>query len=199
MKETFAMRPNIRRATAEDAGQVAELIATAFAGLKSLAYLVPDRRERHKIMIAGFRILVDHAVEHGEIDLVDDGPAAAVWFPHDAPMPDPEDYERRLAEATGEWAERFRALDALFAANHPTEPCHYLAFLAVHPKRQNQGLGGALLRHHHARLGGLPVYLEANDPRNRDLYARHGYQERPSFALPDGTLYWPMWRPVTLD
>jgi GNAT superfamily N-acetyltransferase len=197
MGETFAMRPAIRRATAEDAGQVAELIATATAGLKAPAYLVPDRRERHKIMIADVLILVDHAVQHGEIDLIDDGPAAAVWFLDTAPRPDPEDYARRLAEATGEWAERFRERDALFAANRPADPCHYLAFLAVHPNRQNEGLGTALLRHHHARLGGMPAYLEANDPRNRDLYARHGYEERASFTLPDGTMFWPMWRPVT--
>ena len=42
-----------------------------------------------------------------------------------------------------------------------------------------------------------PPYPEATDPRNRDLYARHGYQVREPFALPDGALFWPMWRPGT--
>ncbi|WP_433435649.1 GNAT family N-acetyltransferase [Nonomuraea sp. CA-141351] len=196
MTESWTMRPVIRRATADDAGQVAELIATAFSGLRSVHYLVPVRRDRHRVMTANIRILVDHAVEHGEIHLIDDGPAVAVWFPGTAPLPEPPDYDRRLVAATGPWIERFRALDALLAANHPAEPYHYLAFLAVHPGRQGQGLGSALLRHHHARLGGVPAYLEASDPRNRDLYARHGYQAREPFALPDGTLYWPMLRPA---
>ncbi|MEO3802340.1 hypothetical protein [Nonomuraea sp. B1E8] len=38
--------------------------------------------------------------------------------------------------------------------------------------------------------------LEANDPRKRDLYARNGYQGRGTFALPDGAVFWPMWRPA---
>ncbi|MFG1704988.1 GNAT family N-acetyltransferase [Nonomuraea sp. M3C6] len=196
MGETFALRPVIRRATADDAGRVAELIATAFAGLNAVRYLVPDRRERHRVMTANLRIFVDHAVEHGEVDLIDDGPAVAVWFSHTSPLPEPKDYDRRLEAATGEWIERFRVLDALFEENHPAQPYHHLAFLAVHPDRQDQGLGSALLRHHHARLAGAPAYLEASDPRNRDLYARHGYEVREPFALPDGTLFWPMWRPA---
>lgn len=195
-QQTWAMRPVIRHATADDAGPVAELIATAFSGLRVVHYLVPERRERHRVMTANFRILVDHAVEHGEIHLIDDGPAVAVWFPRTAPLPEPPDYDRRLAETTGEWAERFRALDELSGANHPAEPYHHLAFLAVHPDRQNEGLGSALLRYQHARLGGVPAYLEASDPRNRDLYVRHGYRQSEPFALPDGTLFWPMRRPA---
>ncbi|MGW3349879.1 GNAT family N-acetyltransferase [Nonomuraea rubra] len=191
----FALRPSVRLATADDAQRVAELIATAFSGLRPMAYLVPDRRERHRIIAANFRILVEHAVEHGEIHLIDDGPAVAVWFPYTSPLPAPHDYDRRLAEATGAWVERFRTLDELFERNHPAAPHHHLAFLAVHPDRQNEGLGTALLRYQHDRLGGLPAYLEASDPRNRDLYARHGYQAREPFALPDGALFWPMWRP----
>ncbi|WP_113701375.1 GNAT family N-acetyltransferase [Nonomuraea lactucae] len=190
------IRERIRGAGAGDAGAVAELIATAFASLDAVSYLVPDPEGRHEIMTAHFRILVDHAVEHGEIDVIDDGPAVAVWFPRTAPLPDPPGYERRLAEATGPWVERFRALDALFDKHHPVEPHHHLALLAVHPPRQGQGLGTALLRHHHARLGRLPAYLEASSPRSRDLYLRHGYRPREEFALPDGSAFWAMWRPA---
>jgi hypothetical protein len=53
-----------------------------------------------------------------------------------------------------------------------------------------------LLDRHHARLdqAGLPAYLEANHPRNRDLYARHGYRVRSVIELPDGPPLWTMWR-----
>jgi GNAT superfamily N-acetyltransferase len=42
---------------------------------------------------------------------------------------------------------------------------------------QGRGLGSALLRHVLATCDGdaLPAYLEATNPRNRDLYARHGF------------------------
>ncbi|MGW0802326.1 GNAT family N-acetyltransferase [Nonomuraea sp. NPDC002799] len=195
-QRTWTMRPSVRPATADDAEQVAELIATAFAELRVTSYLVPEPRGRHAIMAGTYRILVDHAIEHGEVHLIDDGPAVAVWFP-DPPLPEIKDYDSRSAAITGAAAERFRALDALFARNHPAEPHHYLAFLAVHPDCQGEGLGSALLRHHHARLGGAPVYLEASSTGSRDLYARHGYQARETFALPDGPMYWPMWRPAT--
>jgi hypothetical protein len=39
-----------------------------------------------------------------------------------------------------------------------------------------------------------PAYLEAHDPRNRDLYLRHGYQVRSVIDLPDGPPLWTMWR-----
>ncbi|TDD46278.1 GNAT family N-acetyltransferase [Nonomuraea terrae] len=186
------MRPAVRHATADDAKRVAELVATAFSGLRAVAYLVPERRERQRVLTAAFLITVEHALEHGEVHVFDDGQAAAVWMPHTAPQP--RDYELRMADATGEWADRFRLLDELFEANRPEPPYHSLAFLAVRPDRQNQGLGTALLRYGHDRLAGAPAYLEASDPRNRDLYARHGYRQREPFALPDGALFWPMLR-----
>lgn len=79
----------------------------------------------------------------------------------------------------------------------PEEPRHHLALLAVDPARQGGGLGSTLLRHHHATLdgNGTPAYLEASSPGSRDLYRRHGYELRETFALPDGTKFWPMWRP----
>ncbi|GAB3958082.1 hypothetical protein GCM10027614_74860 [Micromonospora vulcania] len=84
----------------------------------------------------------------------------------------------------------------MFAANHPHTDHHHLAFLATRPDRQGQGLGTALLEHHHAWLdeAGMPGYLEASSPRSRDLYARNGYRTGEPFRVPDGTPFWPMWR-----
>lgn len=188
---------SIRRAGPADAARVAELIATAFASLAAVNWLVPDPAPRLRIMTDDFRILVGHALQYGHIDLVDEGPAVAVWFDRTGPVPEPPDYDRRLAAACGEWTDRFRILDRLFEGNHPEEPHHHLAFLAVHPGRQRRALGTALLQHHHTALDdeGVPAYLEASSPGSRDLYLRHGYELRDTFALPDGTLFWPMWRP----
>ena len=44
------------------------------------------------------------------------------------------------------------------------------------------------------RTSRIPAYLEANDPRNRDLYLRHGYTSRPEIRLPGGPPLWPLWR-----
>ncbi len=187
----------IRRATPADASRVAELIATAFAPLDAVAWLVPEPADRQRIMTADFRIFVDHAIEHGHVDLIDEVPAAAVWFPRTEPIPEPADYDRRLAAACDPWTDRFRVLDALFEENHPDEPHYHLALLAVEPEWQGGGPGSALLRRRHSELDATatPAYLEASSTGSRDLYLRHGYESGEPFTLPDGTPFWPMWRP----
>jgi GNAT superfamily N-acetyltransferase len=193
-------RPRIVRAGAGEARIAAGLVATAFADLPQIAWLVPDPAERARIMTDNFQIFVDHALDHGEIHLLGDHSGVAVWFDRSsAPTPPPKDYDDRLAAACAPYTERFRELDELFDAHHPEQPHHHLALLAVHPGRQGAGLGTALLEHHHPRLdeAGLPAYLEASTPRSRDLYLRHGYQPRGEpFHLGDcATPFWPMWRP----
>jgi predicted N-acetyltransferase YhbS len=191
----------IRRATPDDAPLVAELVATAFGQLAAVAWLVPDVSARPRVMTANFRIFVDHAIEYGHVDLVEEAPAVAVWFPRTGLLPEPADYDRRLAAACDPWTDRFQVLDELMEKNHPTEPHHHLAFLAVHPDRQGAGLGSILLRRYHDVLDATATaaYLEASSTGSRDLYLRHGYEQRKPFTLPDGTPFWPMWRPPATE
>jgi GNAT superfamily N-acetyltransferase len=95
--------------------------------------------------------------------------------------------------------ERLRLLRRLMDERHPYGPAHHhLAYLGVRPDRQRQGIGSYLLIGHHAYLhvAGIPAYLEANDPRNRQLYLRHGYTDVGApIVLPNGIPIWPMWRP----
>ena len=112
----------------------------------------------------------------------------------------PADYAARLAEVTGQWADRFSAFDAVLDRHHPTGVAyHYLAILAVRPDRQGEGIGSALLRAYHQVLDREPdalAYLEAAELRSRQLYRRHGYLPSGLFYLPgDGPAMWPMVRP----
>ncbi|MFI6762018.1 GNAT family N-acetyltransferase [Micromonospora sp. NPDC050417] len=191
--------PVIERAETADARVLGELIAEAFQSLAACRWLVPDPVGRLQILSDDFHILVEHALEWGLVETTADRRAVAVWLPAVGdPLPPPSDYDKRLVAACGEWTERFRLLDDLFEANHPQEAHHHLAFLAVGPERQGNGVGSALLRHRHAFLDeqGLPAYLDASSADSRDLYARHGYRASEPFRLPDGTPFWPMWRPA---
>ena len=191
----------VRHVSPLDTAEITELVVDAMWDGPVARWMHPDPMSRRRKAPRYTEIFVEHAVQYGEVygTTDDDGRmvAVALWFPLTSMIPPPYDYDRRMKEAMEGSIDRVRHLDAELEAHHPLDPHHYLAFLAVRPSRQNQGLGSGLLNRHHARLdrAGLPAYLEANDPRNRDLYLRHGYQVRSVIELPDGPPLWCMWRP----
>jgi GNAT superfamily N-acetyltransferase len=175
----------IRSVAPVDITEITRLLAAAMGDGPVARWLAPDPDVRR-----------DYAPVYATADDAGDMSGVALWFPLTSLIPPPADYDVRLKDASGLAFDRARELDAALEAHHPMEPHHYLAFIAVHPRYQNRGIGSALLDRHHARLdaAGLPAYLEANDPRNRDLYLRHGYECREAIRLPDGPPIWPMWR-----
>jgi GNAT superfamily N-acetyltransferase len=200
---TYAIQDLVTRNVAPvDTAEITDLVAGAMWDGPVAQWLQPDPAARRADSPHYFEIFVEHAVRCGEIYATADAitgqlSGVALWFPLTSLIPPPWDYERRLKEVAGDAFERACQLDAALDTNHPLEPHHYLAFLAVRPGCQGQGIGSALLDRHHARLdqAGLPAYLEANHSRNRDLYVRHGYRVRSVIELPDGPSLWTMWRP----
>jgi len=187
----------IVRAGSTDAVWIADLIGAEFQHLEVTAWLVPDKNERARILPRNFEIYVEHALTHGEVDVTDDRTAAAVWLPRTAPLPPVPGYDQRLAQVCGEFVDRFHHLDKLFEQHHPEPPHHHLAFLAVRKDRQGEGVGSALLAHHHAMLDrdGIAAFLEASSTGSRDLYLRHGFEVTEEFRLGRGSPpLWRMWR-----
>jgi GNAT superfamily N-acetyltransferase len=115
----------------------------------------------------------DHCTAYGLEDCV----AVALWHPPGV-GPDEETVMRLMRESMDDrtfedFSGVFEQMDQL----HPTDATWYLPLTGVEPVAQGRGLGGALLRHALTICDRdrLPAYLEATSPRNRDLYARHGY------------------------
>jgi GNAT superfamily N-acetyltransferase len=182
-------------------GRISELLTVTIGEGAVARWLTPEPMARRLNGPAYFDIFVEYVFQHGEVYATVDQASgelvgAALWLPYTTPLPPPREYDRRLKEACGSAFDLACELDAALEAHHPTDPHHYLAFMAVHPYRQNLGIGSALLARHHARIdaAGIPAYLEANDSRNRDLYARHGYVTQTVIRLPDGPPVWPMVR-----
>lgn len=181
----------------QDIVWAAELIARSFAHLDLDRYAVPDDSHRPTIMRDFYHLLTTSAAEGaGEVMLADG--AVAVWFDRTKASAAPPDYERRLSDITGPYLPRFARLNALFDKHEPAEPHWELAFLAVDADQRGRGVGGALMRHMHARLDdeGLAAFLHATNLNNQRLYRRHGYvdMDPPVVRLPDGGAFYPMWR-----
>jgi GNAT superfamily N-acetyltransferase len=199
---TYAIQELVIRDVAPvDTDEITRLLADAMGDGPVARWLMPDTTIRREQSPGYFRIFVEHAIRYGEVyanvdEVSGDLAGVALWFPFTSLIPPPVDYDVRLKDICGSAYDRVCELDAALEAHHPMDPHHYLAFVAVHPDRQNRGVGSALLDRHHARLdrAGIPAYLEANHPRNRDLYLRHGYVSSPPIMLPDGPPIWPMWR-----
>ncbi len=189
----------IVRAYDADTGMLSQVIADAFLNLAPCRWLIDDLAARREILPGYFRMLVEHAMADGVVDTTVGRGAAALWIPAGPHGPgQPGGYDERLAEVTGQWAERFAAFDQELDAHHLTGVAHHhLAILAVHPDLQGRGIGTALLDAHHAILDtdGIVAYLEASDERTRGLYLRHGYADYGSpIALPGGPSMYPMLR-----
>jgi ribosomal protein S18 acetylase RimI-like enzyme len=189
---------SIRAARPGEIPAVGHLIAVSFNDLAANAYLVPPLADRVPVLAEFFTLLTEQAARVDVVDGPDGLAATAVWFDNTTEQPDPPEYDKRLAALAGPYRAHFDALDELFAAHHPHPPHWHLAFLAVHPDRQGEGIGGELMRRTHDELDrdGVPAYLEATNADNVRLYRRYGYRDLDpaEMSLPDGTPFFRMWR-----
>lgn len=119
------------------------------------------------------------AFDHGTARGLEDCVAVALWLPPGV-GPDEETVIGLMRESMDD--QTFEDVNGVFeqmAELHPTDDHWYLPLTGVDPVAQGRGLGSALLRYalKTCDSDGLPAYLEATSPRNRDLYARHGFKD----------------------
>ncbi|MFI1679691.1 GNAT family N-acetyltransferase [Streptomyces sp. NPDC020607] len=206
----------IRRAGADDREDVIRLLDAALVHDPVSSWVFPDEEHRlrtHRALLGAF---LDIALDEGYVDVTEDGAAVALWWsvpvgPHDADGDGEgangagvgseagvEDGPALLRRAVDPDNERVEVIGRLTEAIHPTDRAHeYLHLIAVHPDRQGEGLGTALVTAVLDRCDrdGLHAYLEASNARSRDLYARLGFAFMgTTLDLPDGPPMWPMWR-----
>jgi GNAT superfamily N-acetyltransferase len=190
--------PAIRLAGAADLPAVIAVLAAALDHTEIAHWLVPDDDERVQVYRRYFALVAPWFSDNGTVYVTEDRSAAALWACVDGAFePDIADYDQRLVRACGAATGRFVQLDLAMHAGHWAGlPHHYLAFLAVAPARQGQGIGTRLLHAHHQLVDRdrLPSYLEATGQRNAALYARHGYLREQPLPIGDGPPLYPMVR-----
>lgn len=177
--------PAVGTARAEEARQIAELLARAFCD-NPLSVAVVDSAKpgrRLRASRAGIRNLVEVALVHGEVWTARNGgaPRAALVAspPGQHPLPAAPVAQRLLTpwlqgwRVARRWAEVFEALQQ----HHPLGRHWYLGTLGVDPPGQGRGVGTQLLRRWLRRVdeAGGEVYLETDRERNVSWYQREGF------------------------
>jgi len=194
-------RYDVRKARPTQAVTLAGTLAKAFYDDPLFTWLLPDASRRLAIAGRGFELYLKEVwLRHEETYTVGDSAGVCVWEP-------PGTWKLAVREQIALLPAMLRIfgrnlprlLGTLNAVekNHPTEPHHYLAFVGVDPESQGRGMGSILMHPVLRRCDaeGLPAYLEASAPRNRELYERHGFEVteeiRPGRGGPP---MWRMWR-----
>ncbi len=192
-----------RRATDADSAVLSRLFAAAFTTDPIFNWMArPGPRRAQVLEQFFFWLLKTRAIPFGEVWMSADGNVCAAWLPPGT------------TASSGGFVEQMRLLplfvrlcgfprlmrgsamaDAM-EKNHPHEHHYYLAFIAVAPRLQGLGLGGAMLEATVKRADemGVPAYLENSNPRNTKLYERAGFVARKNIAPPGAPPLMGMWR-----
>ena len=193
--------PRVKQVTDAEAEQVTELFTLAFHDDPTWSWAFPDAEKRvahHRIW---WGLYMHSALPHGCVWMTEDGGAASLWIPPNAPELSEEDEARvdpLLRELVDVHADDVLTLLDRFDANHPRHtPHYYLSLLGTHPEHRGQGKGMGLLAENLAQMDeqGIPAYLESSNRSNDHRYERLGFVHVGEFAAPaDGPTVACMWR-----
>ena len=192
----------VTKAAPEDAAALARTLARALADDPVTTWFLPREADRPQRLLRGFEqvFLRRIALPRDATFSVEAHAGVAMWLPPGQAQLGALEQLRLLPAMARAWGRHLpRALRGMSAmdAGHPHEPHWYLWLLGVDPQRQGEGLGSRLLAEVLERCDrdGVPAYLEATTPRNRELYLSHGFEDAGDLRLPDdGPRLWPMWR-----
>jgi len=192
-----------RRASATDAESLSLLFTAAFLNDPVFDWIARSGPGRARALEQFFFwLLKTRAIPFGEVWMCEG--ACAAWLPPGTPASPGGFVEQmkllplfvRLCGLPR--LMRGAAMAEAMEKNHPAEDHFYLAFIAVAPRLQGLGLGGALLEATLARADekAVPAYLENSNPKNTMLYERCGFSSRCNIAPPGGPPLLAMWRPA---
>lgn len=192
-----------RRATTDDAALLSRLFAAAFTADPVFNWIArPGPRRAEALEQFFFWLLKTRAIPFGEVWMSRDGNGCAAWLPPGTPAsPGGFSEQMRLLPLFVRLCGfprlmRGSAMADAMEKNHPHEDHYYLSFIAVAPRLQGLGLGGAMLDATVKRADemGVPAYLENSNPRNTKLYERAGFVARKNIAPQGAPPLIGMWR-----
>jgi ribosomal protein S18 acetylase RimI-like enzyme len=199
----LAAASNPRRATIDDAGTLSRLFAAAFTTDPVMDWIArPGAKRARALEQFFFWLMRVRAIPFGEVWMSPDASCAAAWLPPGADA-SPGGFVEQMklmplfVRLCGfPRLMRGSAMADAMEKHHPHEKHFYLAFIAVAPRLQGMGLGGAILEATVTRADAarVPAYLENSNPKNTRLYERAGFVARKNIAPKDAPPLLAMWR-----
>jgi ribosomal protein S18 acetylase RimI-like enzyme len=166
---------NPRRATLDDAVRLSNLFATAFMDDPIFDFMARPGAGRRAALELFFRELFSaRDIPQNEVWMSPDGAACVSWLAPGA-RHSPSGIAQKLSwvpfflKVSGiARVGRILALLEAMAKHHPRERHFYLAYVAVSPEFQGNGLGSRLVKATLERIdeANMPVYVESSNPKN---------------------------------
>jgi ribosomal protein S18 acetylase RimI-like enzyme len=193
----------IRRAASGDLEPVLATLVSGFWKDPLYRWLYPDEGTRAEHLVEVFRLVIGAGLATGSVWVSADLQAVAVWTQAGVELVDDELHARyvTLLEHTlgSERAADATAGMAATAAHVPSVPHDTLHSIAIHARRQGQGLGTGLLQPLLADCDrrGRPAHLDSSNQRNVAFYRRLGFEQTAETRVPGGgPVMRTMWRPA---
>lgn len=192
-----------RRAGLDDAGVLSRLFAAAFTTDPVFDWIArPGPKRAGALEQFFFWLLKTRALPLGEVWMTQDASVCAAWLPPGSPASPGGFFDQmRLMPMFVRLCGlprlgRGSAMGDTMEKNHPHEAHFYLAFIAVAPRLQGLGLGGAMLEATVSRADEqhVPAYLENSNPKNTKLYERAGFVAGKNIAPKGAPPLIAMWR-----
>ena len=192
------MAVEVRQATREDFGPLADVLARAFYDDPVTAWFYPDAARRLRHARRFFAIRMRQLAGHELVFTTADRAGAALWAPPGCWREDLRESLRMLPMLPillPRIVSSSRAVREI-ERRHPAAPHFYLSVLGTDPTQQGGGVGSALLSCMLDRCDetGTAAYLESSKEENVAFYARHGFVVNECIELPEGPPLWLMWR-----
>ncbi len=180
---------------------LAAVFGRAFVNEPMLVWPMGEVRDRVERFTRCFAFFLEVALDLGLVSEADNASGAVVWIPPDR-FESWEEHpwnQARILGLTEDGGHRYDEFWRWIAARSPSGALWQLDSIAVEPRLQGHGYGGALILQgqERARAEGVGAFLSTGTERNVSIYERYGFRVIDDGHAPnDGPRIWFMrWDP----
>jgi|TARA_A100001234_G_scaffold126320_1_gene110797 GNAT superfamily N-acetyltransferase len=187
--------PKVNNVDDSKAEEVKAAITLGFTADPLIRWIFPDPQK----YLRSFAVWMDEfskpAFENGGVFADENYYGGSLWHPPGIHL-DSEILAPTFADIPEERVEHVVQFFDELGKYHPDEDHWYLAFIALDPSKQGQGLGSLILKEALKVVDeqGKIAYLESSNPKNMTLYERHGFETMGRVEFGDSPPAHPMIR-----